>query len=75
MFFIASGGIYATPPHFPISPASASSAASSSPAPPLIPPSKNPDIAIVLALLKQPESQIDLTRAKLLIDRLIDPYL
>src|SRR5437762_13778465 len=33
----------------------------------------DPNLQIIRAILEQPEQQIDLTRAKLTIDRMIDP--
>jgi len=40
---------------------------------PLISPVLDPNLSVVRALLQQPEDQIDLARAKLTIDRIIDP--
>src|SRR6516225_4082193 len=36
------------------------------------PPTSDPNLAVVQSLLEQPEDQIDLTRAKLTIDRMVN---
>jgi regulator of sirC expression with transglutaminase-like and TPR domain len=64
----AESGIAATSAHTP-GPSSKPSDASAS----LISPALDSNLGIVRSLLQQPEDQIDLARAKLAIDRLVDP--